>query len=572
MGLTKTLSPAPFVKGGLLRGESQGFLLEQTNISPGVAVHFSEGNCYLTLMKVFVFSSFEPLPNFWFDGYCFSGANIIYGSGGAEQFQNSGGRIQPGEDRCYVVVSRKFGKTFVGADFKGYAHLFYYLKGSVWAVSNSLTFLADFLRAKGISLTPDMAQIASWHIRRSFGNQMTSHRTSFREIYLLPSFCQIEISPFGAYVKNREIEDVGNYHDEITRFLSIWVSRIATLLRYEIATIYSDITGGRDSRTVLALLLAGAKAANINIGDRVTFITDLRERFASDSAVARVLAETYGFNLGTRRKQKRSLSSDEAYSQWKSMDVGCYGPIYFPDRVAEGHIVEFGGGGGESHRPFYDQIPVDEFLAHEGKLIPDQWKGEWASSVKESIDLAMASSHRPMHPLIHHYREFRNRFHAGRAQMRLFHWAPLGSKFLQRASDACDLDALQEHQVLYDIMHALQPGLEGYVYDTPDKALTTKNRERLVTPQSLELVSGEMYGNFDRKPLEEKPYNKKNLLARLLDEVDEAVREVPADLFPVGYTKNIRDKLASATELGEFEHAVRGLGAHHLIVAYEALK
>jgi len=523
-------------------------------------------------MKPIIFSSFAPLPDFWFQGYCFRGADTILGSEGARSYRKSGGSIEPGEDGCYIVLNRAGRGYRIGADFKGYAHLFIYSKGSTWAVSNSITALADYLRTKGVTLSPNPPQIASWHMRRAFGNQMTSHRTAFVEISLLPSWCCVDVDEAGAHLVARKTQDLGDYRAELAGFLSIWVSRIAALLKSNCSTIYCDVTGGRDSRAVLSLILSAERLTGYRASEKLIFLTDMRPQFADDNKVAHQLGEQYNFSLHGRRKQVRTLSTVDAYRQWKSLDVGSYGPIYFPDKVLEGHTVEFGGGGGESHRPFYDMIDVDAFLLREGVLIPARYQAQWASDVKQSIEIAMASAPRPMHPLIHHYREFRDRFHAGRSQMRVFHWAPLGSKYLQRASDAADESALREHQVLYDIMHCLIPGIEAMPYDTPAKMPTSGNLARFPALPKLNFVSGTIHGDLDSHLSEDQAYDRSDLLRLLLDDVDQAIDAIEVADFPPGYIKKIRDQLASDAEVGRLEHAVRGLGAHHLLIAHASLK
>jgi hypothetical protein len=418
-------------------------------------------------MFVSSFSDFSD--DMHFDGYAYVDQHFVFGAAGAAAFHKEhGAGIPCGEDGCYVTIYPKDGCTIIGTDHIGNRHLFFYRDGSDWAVSDSLSDLIGQLGRAGKPMTTDLAQLHAFSSGSPFTNQMTSFRTVVREITLVPPWCQLRISNAKAEVVAYRQSlatsladfDREDYAEALDRFLEIWVARFRTLMRYPGMSLSVDVSGGLDSRAVLAFFLYHGEET---LG--LSFYTSDQPEHADDMRVAEDLARTFRFRLVHRTECRKGsrLSGTERLQRWKASCLGTYAPIRPYTRDLHMLSVKVGGGGGEMTRPFYDpKGSVPQFLDRLSMRIgfqSPQESEDWKTSVIDTLDILSQQDGRQTDPLVLHYRTFRSRFHTGsRTNLRVTAM-PLQSRFLTDVVLAASPEIIRSRKIMFDIMYALKPGL-----------------------------------------------------------------------------------------------------------------
>jgi len=515
----------------------------------------------------FLFSSLDPLPDLFFSGYCFIGTDFIYGGGGAKLFTEATARtIDAGEDGCYVIIKKTAGGHIIGADFKGYKKLFLYQSGSEWAVSNSFVRLVSFLRDRRQPVSIDHAQLASWFVKGAFGEQLCSFATAVREIRVVPSCCYLRITPSGYCLDEFPRLPRIPYAEALSTFLSVWIGRLKCLLLDPAITVFSHLTGGRDTRVVLALFLAVAH----QLGDgapRVRYVSLDGRRNIDDLSVAKALSCHFGLSLNERISVERvQLDAKESYEAWRDLCLGVYAPIYFPTSGPSPIIVTFGGGGGEAHRPFYPRIPPWAFLEELRKYLPVEHGLAWKDEVLSAIRFLKQRAEAKVHPMILHYREFRDRCHVGRGAQYTVELLPLGSKLLYASSNAYQGSA-EDNQILFDVMQNLAPGLADMPYDKDAKLPSEQHRARHMVVDLFVPEPGRVFRSSPQTRRTVVAASSKNQFLLLKETLDKTLRESARPEFGKQYTDAAKRTLDLALETGRFTHAVDAAPIHHLLLA-----
>ncbi|GFZ98571.1 hypothetical protein [Nesterenkonia alkaliphila] len=216
----------------------------------------------------------KPLPGAYLRGYALIGANLVIGESGRERF----GEVRSGQDGAYVSVSPEpGGRVSIGTDDTGYAKLFLYHSGDNWALGASLMELAEYVSDRSWELTVDRSQLQNFLLRGMIGNQLTSHHTVFSEIRLLAPTTDVVVSDGlkpSIEIRRRVDERPSDYANVLQDGLDEVTGLLRTLIQSDIPVV-SDITGGRDSRVVLALLQT-ANSTGQSLGRHVRFRSNRR--------------------------------------------------------------------------------------------------------------------------------------------------------------------------------------------------------------------------------------------------------------------------------------------------------
>ncbi len=328
----------------------------------------------------FLLSSFDAIPDHYLQGFCFQDEDLILGDGGYDKYRISkGSDIQSGQDGAYVVVQKSDTGTRIGADSSGYFKLFLYKHKNHWAVSNSLVELAKFASSKNLPVSVDESHLSSFFIKGSFGNQLASLRTSVSEIQLVPASMEVFVfrSIFGPKVTLRPTPTISgferryqDYPDAIGEFLRLWIGRMATIMKSDLLAV-SELTGGRDSRTNLSLMLAAAERFGTDLMQNVRITSSPAAE--KDFAIAGQIASRFKLRFmdsSSDPRFARRMTTPQAYQKWKALCLGVYTPIYFPSARHTPTMVKFGGAGGESHRRFYPEMTPSKFIDNRKNFIP----------------------------------------------------------------------------------------------------------------------------------------------------------------------------------------------------------
>lgn len=430
---------------------------------------------------VFLFSDATNNPATFFQGYCFYKSDYIWGDeGGQAYFKENGVTIPAGEDGCYVSVIQESEEFVFKSDHHGYKKIFYFWRNGCWVVSNSLFLISEHLTKRGITVIPCYSQLFAMSLDGMFFNQLTSFETIIKGVKLLPPGYSLKIGnncrPQFDRVETKQ-DSNGSYAERLGLFLNTWVSRMETLLSDPHITITSDITGGVDSRSILAMFIKAKQ--RLGKGNESPFLRcGSIAGDKSDIRVARKICSKYSLNLNMPNSHSVSYyTSEERVNTWRDMCLGLYHPVYFPQLAPDSTLVHFDGAGGGNHRSVYDKNgshkDIENFIESSSQRILPSWlRYEFKSSLEDTFDHIYKdkpdSSYREL--LIGHYRYFRNRFHAGRAPQYRVLFSPLGSHLLDSASKVLDESLKGSAQVNYDIIASLDKKLLRMEYDKPFKS------------------------------------------------------------------------------------------------------
>ena len=426
----------------------------------------------------YLFSSFETLPNNFFQGYCFVENDLIIGTEGAEQYHKE---IPPFCDGCYISVSKVGNKHIVGVDSNGYKKIFIYQKNDIWVISNSIYQLAKFVHQKNLPLTKNLAILTGYFPHGMPSAQMNTLKTVFNEIVLLPYESCLTISNNKIRVDAKpKIEDLG-YELNLKRYMEQWLSRIETLIEDNSIKILTDLTGGIDSRTMYALFTGAMNRLSLEDGPNLFLRSSKQASQAEDLAIATNIIHRFGGKLNTKAGLTNiRLSSEYSYNKWKDLNLGCYFPIYFPMIEVADDTLYFGGASGGVHRSVYGSKDLISYINNSKSKIRDNYSvndrydlepllDKYEEEVEGSLYEIKNKTNNKVDDMILLYREFRNRFHAGRSPQYGRTISPLGSDYLSACSSYCDQERLDRKQVFYDIMENLCPGLSILPYDKESK-------------------------------------------------------------------------------------------------------
>lgn len=529
----------------------------------------------------FILSSFGPLPTHYLHGQAFFGVDLILGNEGYTAFRRHRGRtIEPGEDGSYIVIGESGSETVIGTDFAGYRKMFLYRHAGSWAVSDSLIDLARFASSRGLPVTISKPHLSTFFIKNSFGHQLASLQTSVCQIQLVPASHEIAFDTSrrsGLLLRRTKAASAAlpdRYDQAMYEYLRTWVGRAAALLQSDML-VRSDITGGRDSRAVLAILFAALRRCGGSVADLAVVSSLARP---ADLKVANSIADRFGFKLNVRPWEVANTHYDvpTAYAIWKSLCLGVYMPLYIPTGAPNPSIIFLDGCGGESHRPFYPEITPQAFLDTQAKFIAD---GDDYRALKASIlsdiNLLKSGQEEAIHPLVIHYRHFRDRCHGGRTSQFHYTTSPLASALLRNAFPLCPKEKSDRAQVLVDILINGDRELAMMAYDKPEK-LPDKWNLADVIDASGAIASADMNGRVFAPGImpASAPAEpcKPDLLGMLRDDVRRHQSSVAqSGYLPPDYVECGVEAVEAASAKGDFRDPVDAIPSLHVILVGELL-
>lgn len=416
-------------------------------------------------------------------------SDLVIGQAGANEYQaRTGKSVTPQNDGCYTVVSGDSDSWTVGTDSRGLARIFLYQDGDRWALSSSFYELVKHLRYNGVHLPHIHSLLASYGVRRGFNDQLTTSATPIANIELLPSFASASINQFGVEVVSSPPQHLSDYNTALSEYTSVWRSRLSTLVADDRISIQCDLSGGIDSRAVLAFMIADEHFdPNHHRFDVVSAPHKTR-----DFEVANNIADSYGFPLQIQRKKNgNKMGRDLTLEAWRRDSLGVYLPVYLHSSRFEFTSVHAHGAGGGNFRPYYSGRDVASQAAKgRAHMRPDEFN-DWRDRVNESSSSLQAQ--RPdTAPLVLHYREFRNRFHFGHRPHHNIVFSPLESILTDAITDRPD--GRDGRQIYFDVMESLAPGLMGLPFDQELKSPTNTNLEDLTIVDTTPVTTGQIFG------------------------------------------------------------------------------
>lgn len=472
-----------------------------------------------------------------FSGYAFSGSDFIMGSEGLRLHRKTqGSRLSHHEDGCYFLATPTAAGLKIGTDFKGNCKVFFYRHGTRWAVANSFMKLVDAVRAESWPTTARPHAIDSWGVPGRFWDQFWSYGTSIEEISLLPRWATLEATATGLKEIDpsplRNDNDYDAYIEGLTEYLNVWIGRIGTILNHEPLRVQMELTGGKDSRGVFALLLAARQYFGIDFSDRFDLLSSRSAARSDDLPIATALASAYNVPLnspGFDQGPPTYMSAAEQVDWWATFAFGSYRPIYIVSGRRHLSAIPFGGQGGEGTRQQYEPFDtLHSILDHYKKYFSLAGSVDAVSDELEITSRRIRSwTPRTPEPLAH-YQEFRDRFHSGMHPQTRPRVIPLTGRHLHAAARSLPEELLFAGQALRDLTAQSAPGLLSRPYDDPRKGPSVFNLENIARPLPLSPELGQVYGDMGWSSSGPQP--KESAWSLVLDWFSDAARRVPEDL------------------------------------------
>jgi len=447
----------------------------------------------------FLASNQNPPEHGYFQGYCFHGADFIYGTHGAKHYRALTGRnIPPALDGCYVTVNCHNGAYVFDTDFAGYKVLYYYHDGDTWVVSNSFAQTVEYLRHQNLPIRPNYAHLAAMGGRGMASGQLFSFETLAYGIRVAPRTHSLVITDHKASLQRRSnlATKRQTYASALSDYLNTWVSRFETLMLSDETDFTVDLTGGVDSRANFALVQAAQRRLGVSgTPPRLNCGSTPENRI--DLEIAETVAGHYGLKVNDKRTMRRiPLYGDESYQVYRNLTMGVYYPLYMPSRAPTPADITIGGGGGGVHRKIYELHnkgrDLEKFIRRYSKYFKrPEYEAEFVRDGYDFLTIALEKGEDPFRVLL---RDGRVRYHSGNAPRTGVSFTPLHSEAADRTQLLAGAERIDEGQFNYDIMHSLDPELVVMPYDTEDKLPTSKILKRLTsTPLPSEANPGTVW-------------------------------------------------------------------------------
>jgi len=433
-----------------------------------------------------------PLPRKACFGYVWIGADLYFCDGEGDDTP----QLALGEDGAYVAVLSDSGKISIGTDFFGFGKVYLYRSGSNWAVGRSLMGLAEYAASSDWSLTKDFTQLQAWFLRGNtmIGGQLSSFRTVFKEISLVPAEqkleidCskQLEILPRSQSVPNM------SYSDGLQFALEEMCSRLRTLLKSDLP-VSSDLTGGQDSRLIFGALVKAA-GNDIDLDNAVRFKSQVS--WKQDFSIASKIAKRYDIGLNRSASKRVEPDVDYAMELWRLNDLGVYSTFY-PVLPSSGEIAL--NGCAPAYRRVYKHSSLkDEMMANRTQWISDDAIVGLEDAALHSLAEVLESGDLR----VRHYNSFRGRIHGGRPALRGAALSPLSSRSLHQAATLLPITAIERSQFYADIMFSLDSELAEFEFDKPSKNWTSEQKAALTTVPIRQnyIQAGKVYGGPSGMP------------------------------------------------------------------------
>ena len=305
----------------------------------------------------------------------------------------------PEPQGAYIMI-RKMGEEIkINQDFCGSFGLYIYENKNTgyFALSNSFLLLEEYLIGKqNFSLNKEFSD----NLIISYLCSASIYETMVNEIILIPSNSYIVLSikkkTFKIHYIDYKENSVPLESEEGLKIIDKWVDKwsyILQSLKKQTNNIMLDLSGGFDTRTVLAILLSSGIDMNEIL---INSVNDTLYTHEQDFKIASKISKKFGFKLNNLLLNKNGTSLSIKDSLFLSIytKLGFHKELYLKTQFYSKPIFSFTGSGGESIRRHH-HVPIKNYieeLCSYAKEIKDNVEVFYNSSMKlcnRSISLLM---------------------------------------------------------------------------------------------------------------------------------------------------------------------------------------
>ena len=290
---------------------------------------------------------------------------------------------------AFVMIKKIANEIWITQDFLGSYGIFLYENKNkeYFALSNSFLLLQEFLVGRqNISFNKDFAD----NFLISDLCTTSIHETLIKEISRLPSNIIININIENKILKFLYVDYQENTipleSEEGMKIIDSWVDKwgyIIRSLKNKTDNIFSDLSGGFDTRAMLSILLK----SGINLNHiLINSARDKNHGHDEDFAIASNISSKFGFKLNNAILNKNNIRWDlkNSLSCTKYSKLGFHKEFYLRDKFFEIPRFGFTGSGGEIIRGA-PGCPIDEYIksiSSKGKKIKGHKEEFFNSSMR----------------------------------------------------------------------------------------------------------------------------------------------------------------------------------------------
>lgn len=502
----------------------------------------------------YVASSFSEQNSYYFSGTMFDDKSIIIGERGLRLYlqNNDFPDLYSPLDGRFSLVKINTENVLARTDIFGQDILFYYIKNNVWAISNSFILLCRHLTFNGEQLQLDHDQIDILKVRHGVTQQLVSNDTLIHSIKVLPRNKVLKITKGNTTFSLSNLPPVlqnQSYIDALDHFFKRTIDVNYTLINYFEDRVTVDITGGVDSRVVLATILAsGVDLSKINfmcgkgVGD--------------DYKVATKLADKYGFTITNKSYIYGQGSQENLYDLWKLGNLGVYFPVYFPSSSRPQTLIHYHGACGECFRDFY-LLPANKFMDHVAKGVSNQSN---LYALNRKFGKALSEIEAPVNKIasmIDYYWNYRSRFHVGRSTHRNlseYYVTPMASIYLARAFEELNQLEKEKGSLVLDLFLRCYPDVLSVPFDEEEKNYSeTDINESLKRIGSLDKnkisqVPRKLEVFYELEPRQQKTDNKNSMVNFLISDLKKYSKVlVDLDVFTLEEVQSVLNNIEESS-------------------------
>ncbi|WP_152529706.1 hypothetical protein [Aliihoeflea sp. 2WW] len=371
---------------------------------------------------------------------------------------------------AYLRAQQIGDAVVVGNDVFSQLPLLHFSDDGVSAISDSLFALTRLRRVLGLPVQIDERAVIGRAWINSISGQVLSERTSVDGVrYALPG-TKLKIDKASAKLTvdrtpAREFfkEETGDYAETIRDGAQRVIALMATMLQVPNSMTGISLSGGADSRMLLAAALAVDPERRTRINSNV--------KAKRDFSVATDLSKAFHFDLNGPSRVPLSFQRLDQISQWMLSCAGIYDPMYSLSMKTKNlTFFSVAGHGAELYKGNYGWRSVEAVNA----TIPEA-EGAFKAEVADGL---AAMDVDPADPWGSewHYIGYRNGLHGGRSTMTslvsvkpLFHRSLVGVCH----SPANEYPAPRKSQpsMATDLLIAMNPELAKHPFDEDFKNL-----------------------------------------------------------------------------------------------------
>ena len=304
-------------------------------------------------------------------------------------YKKQGYYEDPDPQGVYVMVRKMEDEIRINQDFYGGFGLYIYENKNTgyFALSNSFILLEEYLIGKqNFTLNKEFCD----NLIISYLNTASIYETMINEIILIPSNAYIVLNikkrTFKIHYIDYKENSIPFESEEGLKIIDKWADKWSYIfhsLKKQTDNIMLDLSGGFDTRTVLAILLGSGTNINEIL---INSINDTLYTHEQDFKIASIISKKFRFKLNNLLINKKGINLNIKDSIFLSIytKLGFHKEFDLQTRFYSNPIFRFTGCGGESVRR-QNHFPIKKYIERicsQAKQIIGNYKEFYNSSMR----------------------------------------------------------------------------------------------------------------------------------------------------------------------------------------------